>query len=98
MDPPFHSFGILRVVSTSLKIMVKNLCALGSSFLGAKYGICDGSGAEMLLVCLIVSCTSDSVISSVAPLYHDWSILSMGSYSLSHSGGIACNGCACVQS
>src|SRR3954468_978243 len=98
MDSLFYSFGILRVVSASLKIIVKSLCALGPSFLSAKYGICDGPGAEMLLVCLIVSCTSDSVISLVAPLYHNWSILFMGSYSLFHSGGIVCTGCVCVQS
>src|SRR4051812_963770 len=97
MDPLFHSLGILCFVNASLKIMASNSVALGPSLFSARYGICEDPGAEMLLVCLIVSCISASVISSVVPSYHSCSTSFKGLYSSCHSGGIFLSGCVCIQ-
>ena len=70
IDPFLHSVGMLLDINASLNMVVKIVSALIPSFLRARYGICEGPGAEMLLVCLIVSTTSARVIVFVVSSYH----------------------------
>ena len=54
IDPLRHSVGIAPVCNILLKMVVIYSIVLGPSFLIVIYGICEGPGAELLCLELII--------------------------------------------